>query len=85
METRAPFVIVGAFVCVWFVTGCRPARHIAWIEARSGLLVRGLFNGSRGASDRSFPRGALADHLGRSTTPVRGPKVGLEFQGLTGH
>src|SRR6266581_4789994 len=69
METRAPFVIVGAFVlaAIAAVFG-----FVYWLHNTGGLGPRATYHVQ---FDGSVP----------GTTPVRADtRVGLEFQGLTG-
>src|SRR6266513_4589057 len=107
METRAPFVVVGAFVLAaiaavfgfvyWLHNtgglGPRATYHVQFDGSVPGLLVGAavLFNGIRVCEVTDLglaldnPRRVNATISVASTTPVRSdPKVGLEFQGLTG-
>jgi phospholipid/cholesterol/gamma-HCH transport system substrate-binding protein len=96
METRAPFVLIGAFVLAaiaavfgfvyWLNNtgglGPRATYHVQFDGSVPGLLVGAavLFNGIRVGERRVNATISVA-----SNTPVRADtKVGLEFQGLTG-
>src|SRR6266567_1285018 len=98
METRAPFVVVGAFVLATIVAvfgfvywlhntgglGPRTTYHVQFDGSVPGLLIgAGEVTDLGLAADN--PRRVNATISVASTTPVRADtKVGLDFQGLTG-
>jgi phospholipid/cholesterol/gamma-HCH transport system substrate-binding protein len=91
METRAPFVLIGAFVLAAIVA---VFGFVYWLNNTGGVGPRTTyhvrFDGSvPGLVDLSLspdnPRRVNATISVATSTPVRADtKVGLEFQGLTG-